>query len=62
MTLDLYGHLYTDRLDEISGRMDAARESSRAQRTSSTKNSADHLRTNGSSFELNEDGAMDIRQ
>ncbi len=30
MTLDLYGPLYPDRLDEISDRMDAARSKSRA--------------------------------
>jgi integrase len=37
MTLDLYGHLYGDRLDEIADRMDAARTSRRL--------SADFLRT-----------------
>ena len=29
MTLDLYGHLYADRLDEVADRMDAARRASR---------------------------------
>ena len=29
MTLDLYGHLYADRLDEVADRMDAARSASR---------------------------------
>jgi len=35
MTLDLYGHLYGDRLDEVADRMDAARERSRTQAGSS---------------------------
>jgi hypothetical protein len=35
MTLDLYGHLYGDRLDEVADRMDAARERSRSQAGSS---------------------------
>jgi integrase len=42
MTLDLYGHLYADRLDEVADRMDAAREANRAR---PAENSADYLRT-----------------
>jgi hypothetical protein len=42
MTLDLYGHLYADRLDEVADRMDAARK---ANRTRQAENSADYLRT-----------------
>ncbi|PZS14271.1 MAG: hypothetical protein DLM57_14795, partial [Pseudonocardiales bacterium] len=37
MTLDLYGHLYGDRLDEVADRMDALR--------TSREISADFLRT-----------------
>ena len=33
MTLDLYGHPYGDRLDEVADRMDAARTQARADRT-----------------------------
>jgi hypothetical protein len=40
MTLDLYGHLYGDRLDEVADAMDAARAA------------ADFLRTNGSVVDL----------
>ena len=29
MTLDLYGHLFADQLDEVADAMDAAREASR---------------------------------
>ena len=32
MTLDLYGHLYADRLDEVADRMDAARTAARSDR------------------------------
>jgi hypothetical protein len=32
MTLDTYGHLFEDRLDEVGSAMDAAREASRARR------------------------------
>ncbi len=53
MTLDLYGHLYADRLDEISDRMDAARSKSRA---NSAKNSADFLRTRTNLFEMRPHG------
>lgn len=33
MTLDLYGHLYGDRLDEVADRMDAVRTARRVQPT-----------------------------
>lgn len=52
MTLDLYGHLYADRLDEISDRMDSARTESQAHRADSPRNSADFLRTNGQLIKL----------
>lgn len=42
MTLDLYGHLYADRLDEVADAMDAAR---RANRAHSRQVLADFLRT-----------------
>ena len=47
MTLDLYGHLYADRLDEIADRMDAARTASSLASADLAKNSADFLRTSG---------------
>lgn len=40
MTLDLYGHLFADQLDEVADAMDAARQSS-------VQDHADFLRTNG---------------
>jgi hypothetical protein len=33
MTLDTYGHLFEDRLDEVGSALDAAREAARARRT-----------------------------
>jgi hypothetical protein len=39
MTLDLYGHLLADQLDEVADAMDAAR--------ASVQDHADFLRTNG---------------
>ena len=42
MTLDLYGHLYADRLDEVADAMDAARKANRAD---SQQILADFLRT-----------------
>jgi hypothetical protein len=39
MTLDLYGHLFADQLDEVADAMDAAR--------TSAQDRADFLRTNG---------------
>lgn len=49
MTLDLYGHLYADRLDEVADAMDAARTASHAD---SPENFADYLRTNGKLIKL----------
>lgn len=49
MTLDLYGHLYADRLDEVADAMDAARRASRAD---SPQDHADYLRTNGQLIKL----------
>ena len=34
MTLDTYGHLFEDRLDEVGNAMDAARAAARARRAS----------------------------
>jgi hypothetical protein len=42
MTLDLYGHLYADRLDEVADALDAARTASGAD---SQQILADYLRT-----------------
>jgi integrase len=44
MTLDLYGHLFTDQLDEVADAMDAAR--------SATKAAADFLRTKATVVDL----------
>ena len=41
MTLDLYGHLYADRLDEIADRMDAARTARLAKSRTSAQDHAD---------------------
>jgi integrase len=41
MTLDLYGHLYADRLDDVADKMDAARALDRAAREDPTKPLAD---------------------
>ena len=49
MTLDLYGHLYADRLDEVADAMDADRTASRAD---SQRILADHLRTSGQLIKL----------
>ena len=49
MTLDLYGHLYADRLDEVADRMDAARSNRLAD---SAQDRADFLRTNGQLIKL----------
>ena len=57
MTLDLYGHLYADRLDEISNKMDAARTASQVARAGSAINSADFLRTNGKLIKLRDDAS-----
>ncbi len=43
MTLDLYGHLFDDRLDEVAAAMDAARGAART----SAQDHADVLRTDG---------------
>lgn len=42
MTLDHYGHLYADRLDEVADAMDAARTASNS---ASQQIPADYLRT-----------------
>ncbi|MBE7187287.1 tyrosine-type recombinase/integrase [Jatrophihabitans endophyticus] len=47
MTLDLYGHLYADQLDEVADRMDAARAARSKNSGGPAENSADFLRTNG---------------
>jgi hypothetical protein len=47
MTLDLYGHLYADRLNEIADRMDAARTARSTNSRTSVQDHADFLRTNG---------------
>jgi site-specific recombinase XerD len=52
MTLDLYGHLYPDRLDEIADRMDAARTARTATSRTSAQDHADFLRTNGQLIKL----------
>jgi integrase len=44
MTLDLYGHLFDDRLDEVAAAMDAAR--------TSAQDHADYLRTEGQLIKL----------
>jgi len=44
MTLDLYGHLFADQLDEVADAMDAAR--------TSAQDHADSLRTNGQLIKL----------
>lgn len=41
MTLDLYGHLYADRLDEVADRMDAARAARRPTAQTSSEPPAD---------------------
>jgi hypothetical protein len=41
MTLDLYGHLYADRLDEIADRMDAARTARTVKSRTSVQDHAD---------------------
>jgi integrase len=52
MTLDLYGHLYADRLDEIADRMDAARTARTDKSRISAQDHADFLRTNGQLIKL----------
>ena len=52
MTLDLYGHLYPDRLDEIADRMDAARTARTATSRTSAQDHADFLRTKGQLIKL----------
>jgi integrase len=52
MTLDLYGHLYADRLDEIADRMDAARTARSTNSRTSVQDHADFLRTNGQLIKL----------
>ena len=52
MTLDLYGHLYADRLDEIADRMDAARTARTVNSRTSAQDHADFLRTNGQLIKL----------
>jgi integrase len=52
MTLDMYGHLYADRLDEIADRMDAARTARTVKSRTSVQDHADFLRTNGQLIKL----------
>jgi integrase len=52
MTLDLYGHLYADRLDEIADRMDAARTARMVHSRTSAQDHADFLRTSGQLIKL----------
>jgi integrase len=49
MTLDLYGHLYADHLNDVADRMDAAREAARQDVKGAY---ADFLRTNGQLIKL----------
>ena len=48
MTLDLYGHLYADQLDEVADRMDAGRAEPTAQFRTAPEFLADDLRTGAS--------------
>jgi len=52
MTLDMYGHLYADRLDEIADRMDAARTARTVKSRTSVQDHADFLRTSGQLIKL----------
>ena len=52
MTLDLYGYLYADRLDEIADRMDAVRTARTVKSRTSVQDHADFLRTSGQLIKL----------
>lgn len=59
MTLDLYGHLYADRLDEVADALDAARSASGAD---SPEILADFLRTRPAVVPLRQPDRMPMGQ